>query len=95
MSGYFHGFGPINALLRLNPANRDAPRQLTARRKQRRKEGRRQSEIKLCLWACCVSGAEDGSIMAGPEGARPPSLDGGEPGDHAGPLISEFSFEVK
>ena len=42
-----------------------------------------------------VSGAEDGSIMAGPEGARPPSLDGGEPGDHAGPLISEFSFEVK
>ncbi|MGA2076430.1 MAG: hypothetical protein ABSH52_23320, partial [Terriglobia bacterium] len=40
-----------------------------------------------------VSGAEDGSIMAGPEGARPPSLDGGEPGDHAGPLISEFSFE--
>ncbi|MGA3119094.1 MAG: hypothetical protein ABSF90_32325, partial [Syntrophobacteraceae bacterium] len=39
-----------------------------------------------------VSGAEDGSIMAGPEGARPPSLDGGEPGDHAGPLISEFSF---
>src|SRR5215472_6070486 len=27
-----------------------------------------------------VSGGEDGAIMAGPDGARPPNLDGGEQG---------------
>jgi hypothetical protein len=49
LSGHLARFGMINALLRLNPASRNALRQLTARRIRRRLEGRRQSEIKLCL----------------------------------------------
>jgi len=45
LSGYSAGLCPKNALPRLNPASRNALRQLTARRKQQRYEGRRQSEI--------------------------------------------------
>ena len=52
-------------------------------------------ELELVAGDCDVSDAEDGSIMAGPEGARPPSLDGGSPGDHGGPLIPQVSFKVK
>jgi hypothetical protein len=42
-----------------------------------------------------VSGGENGAIMAGPDGGKPPSLNGGEPGNQGGPVISEFGFEVK